>query len=104
MTRVELPKLLVWSFPVMSLALIAIAIGQLSQPPAVRQTAKANSALPPALVEAEAQKLLQQAQKDVQSAETACFGQPVTCALNHYEWDARVRLAALEKLQTNLPQ
>lgn len=104
-TRVELPRLLVWSFPVMALALIGIAIGQLNQPPAARQTTEADSArLSPALVEAEAQKLLQQAQKDVQSAETACFGQPVTCALNHYEWDARVRLAALKSLQTNLPQ
>lgn len=98
--HVALPKLLVWSLPMMSLSLLAIAIGFIGK---LHMGLENYPQAPSALVEAEAQKLLQQAQKDVQSPETACFGQSMICAFDHYEFDATVRLAALEKLQTNPP-
>lgn len=92
-----MPWPIVWSLPVMALSLMTMAVAPFfktsSPPPPVHST------IPAEAVEAEAQRLLTQAQKDTQSAETPCYGQPVTCPLTYYEQDALIRLAALEQLK-----
>lgn len=92
-----MPWPIVWSLPVMALSLMLMAVTpffRTSSPPL-----PVHSAVPAEAVEAEAQRLLAQAQKDTQSAETPCYGQSMACPLTHYKQDALIRLAALEQLK-----
>lgn len=86
-----------WLFPVISVSLAVIALVLLAKP----DHPTTSTSLPPALVEAETKKLLEQAQRDIQSPETKCFRQSIQCPLSSYEFDSKVRLEALQHLKSN---
>lgn len=55
---------------------------------------------PPEIIAAEADRLLKQAQKDVLTEGTACYQQPISCSIASYKRDARLRLEAIEKIES----